>query len=102
MWVPGRLPGLNELLREKANVHGRWNGYNEIKCQWYGQIQLLARAKQVDRQGPGFATFLFVEPNAKRDPDNIVAGGVKLLLDSLVGSGVLLGDGWTHVLGFVG
>jgi hypothetical protein len=46
--------------------------------------------------------MLYVEPNRKRDPDNIVAGGTKLLLDSLVGAGVLRGDGWSDNLGFIG
>lgn len=102
LWVPSRLPGLNDLLNAKGTIRGQWNGYNAQKCIWYGQVALLCRAKGIQRQEPGFGTFLFAEPNTKRDPDNIVAGGVKLLLDSLVGADVLPGDGWRDNLGFAG
>lgn len=99
--VFGRLPGLNELLAGSRNAKGSWNQYNALKAQWYGQIKLLLQAKGVRPVGPGYFTFLFVEPNKKRDPDNLTAGGIKLLLDSLVGAEVLAGDGWSSVLGFV-
>lgn len=102
LWVPSRLPGLNDLLNAKGTTKGSWNGYNAQKCVWYGQVALLCRAKSIQRQEPGYGTFLFAEPNMKRDPDNIVAGGVKLLLDSLVGADVLPGDGWRDNLGFAG
>jgi hypothetical protein len=102
LFVSGRLPGLNELLNQKATVSGNWNGYNRLKCQWYGQIALLVRARGIQPQPAGFMTFLFLEPTRKRDPDNLVAGGAKLLFDSLVGAEVLPGDGWLHNLGFVG
>lgn len=102
LYVSGRLPGLNELLNQKATTSGKWNGYNALKCQWYGQIALLARAKGIGMQSPGFASFLFCEPTQRRDPDNIVSGGCKLLFDSLVGCDVLPGDGWGNNLGFVG
>jgi hypothetical protein len=102
LYVAGRLPGLNELLNLKGTVNGSWNGYNSLKCKWYGQIALLARARGIQPQPAGCMTFLFVEPDRRRDPDNLVAGGAKLLLDSLVGADVLPGDGWLHNLGFVG
>jgi hypothetical protein len=102
LFVRGRLPGLNELLNLKGTVNGSWNGYNSLKCKWYGQIALLARARGIQPQPAGFMTFLFVEPDRRRDPDNLVAGGAKLLFDSLVGADVLPGDGWLHNLGFVG
>lgn len=102
LWVPGRLPGLNELLAGKASQNGSWNRYNQLKQQWYGQIKLLCHANRVESVGPGYFSFLFAEPDRRRDPDNIVSGGVKLLFDSMVGAGVLKGDSWSHVLGYVG
>lgn len=102
LFVRGRLPGLNELLAGSRNAKGGWNAYNEQKQRWYGQIRLLCQAKRVETVGPGHFTFLFIEPDRRRDPDNVVAGGVKLLFDSLVGAGVMKGDSWAHVLGFCG
>jgi hypothetical protein len=102
LYIAGRLPGLNELLAGKSTQCGNWNRYNELKCQWYGQIKLLTQARKIGLQEPGYATVLFREPNTRRDPDNVVGGGTKLLFDSLVGAGVLPGDGWQTVLGYVG
>lgn len=102
IWIPSRLPSLNDLLDAKGTVRGQWNKYNQQKSVWFGQVKGLCLARNVGAQDPGYGTFLFVEPNQKRDPDNIVAGGVKLLFDSFVGAGVLAGDGWRDNLGFVG
>lgn len=95
------MPGLNEMLAGNR-ASGRWNSYNEVKCVWYGQIKVLVLALGVASHGPGFATMLFCEPNRKRDPDNLVSGGAKILLDSLVGCEVLPGDDWNSNLGFIG
>lgn len=102
LWIPSRLPGLNELLNAKGTVRGAWNGYNEQKCMWYGRVKLLCLARGIGIQPPGFLTMLYLEKDRRRDPDNVVAGGTKLLLDSLVGAGVLRGDGWDDNLGFIG
>jgi len=92
---------LNDLLAGSRNHKGSWNAYNEQKRRWYGQIRLLCQAKRVETVGPGYFTFVFVEPDRRRDPDNVAAGGIKLLFDSLVGADVMKGDSWAHVLGFV-
>ena len=42
--------------------------------------------------------FLWLEPNKKRDKDNIAAGGRKYIFDSLVEMGILKGDGWNFVI----
>lgn len=102
IWIPGRLPGLNEMLQAKSTQTGKWNRYNEFKCQWSSQIKVLIQAKGIGLSPPGYGSFLFIEPSMKRDPDNLVSGGVKLLLDCFVGAGVLAGDGWADNLGFVG
>lgn len=102
LWIGARLPGLNDLLQAKGTVSGQWNAYNAAKARWSGDIRLLAMQKGLTMQEPGMATFLFEEPHRQRDPDNLVGGGVKLILDSLVGAEVLPGDGWSTVLGFVG
>lgn len=102
LWVPGRLPGLNDLLGAKSTQRGAWNAYNSLKQQWSGQIKTLCALKRIDSVGPGCFTFMFVEPTRRRDPDNLVSGGVKLIFDALVSAEVLSGDGWDQVLGFCG
>ncbi len=92
------MPGLNELLAGSRNAKGSWNAYNQLKAKWMGQIRLQARSEKP--VGPAFFTFLFVEPDRRRDPDNLTSAGIKLIFDSLVEAEVLAGDGWAHVLGF--
>ena len=101
LWLVGRFPGLNELLGAKSSQKGSWNAYNDLKRRHYGQIKLLCQAQRIDPVGPGYFSLLFCEPDRRRDPDNLAAGGIKLIFDSLVGAGVMKGDSWTHVLGFV-
>lgn len=102
LWINGRFPSLNQLLDAKSTQKGSWNSYNALKCEWFGQIKRLVELERVESVGPGYFTFLFVEPDRRRDPDNIVSAGVKLILDSLVGCEVIAGDGWSQVLGYVG
>ena len=47
-----------------------------------------------------YLRFTWGEPNKKRDPDNIAAGGRKFILDALVHSGILPNDGWANVTGW--
>ena len=52
-----------------------------------------AKLSPVDRAD---IDFVWVERNRKRDPDNI-RFAAKYILDGLVKTGVLPGDGWAHV-----
>jgi len=101
LWVPGPLPGLNELLAAAGGSGGRRAGYARIKRQWTETIWALAKEARIDKPGPFeravLMTFDWVEKDKRRDPDNVAAGGRKLILDGLVNAGVLAGDGWKHV-----
>lgn len=101
LWIGGRLPGLNELLAGKSTQKQGWNAYNDVKQRWFGQIKLRCLEQHVQPVGPAYFSFLFVEPDRRRDPDNVSGGGIKLIFDSLVGAEVMKGDSWAHVLGFV-
>jgi len=97
-FVPGPLPGLNELIAAAKGSGGQGRAYSRLKRQWTETIWALAKR---DRLKPfvGRATFRFewIEKDKRRDPDNIAAGGRKLILDGLVKAGVLKGDGWRFV-----
>lgn len=101
LWIPGRLPGLNDIIEARRS---RWkggpgDGYNTMKKRWSRLIaRIAASAGVLDTIDRGHFTYLFVEPNRKRDPSNIIAGGVKILEDSMQGCGLLRGDGWRNVL----
>lgn len=97
LWIPGPLPGLNDLLAAKGSGHGRANAYARLKARWTDHIALLARAARLRPVAAAEITFAWCERNRRRDPDNIAAGGRKLVLDALVAAGVLPNDGWGQV-----
>ncbi len=94
IWIPGRLPGLNDLIF--SNVGKR------IKVQGaaVGRVVLLAQLARLPRFERARFVFVWVEPDRRRDPDGIAGGGRKVVLDGLVQAGVLPGDGWDHVSGW--
>lgn len=105
LWIPGPLPGMNDVIKT-SNIadfgrHGkRWNAYNELKQRWSREIELYAHQAGFRSLVGCYFTFMFAESNKRRDPDNIVGGGHKIVFDSLVGAGFLPNDGWQHVQGF--
>lgn len=104
-WIPVQLPGLNEILALRGSVYGsghrRQDGYNARKQQISRSIALEAAAQRLPRfTKPVELDFVWVEPNRRRDKDNVAAGGRKLILDALVEAGFLIGDGWAHIARF--
>ncbi len=98
LWIPGPLPGMNEIIEAAKGSGGRGMGYARLKSQWTETIWALAKQARIDKPGPFdrrvLMVFDWIERDKRRDPDNIAAGGRKLILDSLVKAGVLKGDGW--------
>ena len=97
--VPGRLPGLNEIITAaKKQKHG-YSPYNKMKAETQLQItNAIARAK-VPPMTDIHLQVTWIEPRRNRDKDN-VAAGKKFILDALVDSGVLDTDGWANVASF--
>ena len=96
LWIPGVLPGLNEML---ALMNRNRHQYNSVKKKI--QAEIVYRCMEQGIKPVESASFLFtwVEKGRRRDPDNIVAGR-KFILDALVSGKYLPGDGWRYVLGF--
>ena len=110
LWIPVRLPGLNELVAARARrgsvrsgTGKRWSAYSDIKRAAQETISACALAQHFQApEGPCHFNYLFCEPEQKRwrrDPSNILAGGQKLIEDALVSSGLLKGDGPDVVAG---
>lgn len=105
-WVPGPLPGLNEILAArgitgKRGAKGRrYDGYNELKQKWQAVIALSARAYGLRPVTRAHIYYFFYERDRRRDPSNFVSGGVKIIEDALVGLRVLPGDGWSTIAGY--
>ena len=96
--IPGRLDGLNEYTN--ANRNNPYAGANMKKKN--ENVILKAVQACPDRQTftePVYIRFCWVEPNRRRDKDNI-ASAKKFCLDALVKANVLQGDGWKYIIGF--
>lgn len=101
LWIPGPLPGLNELLSAAKGAGGTGTRYAKLKRSWTEGVWALANLARLGRfDSPVTLRFEWVERDRRRDPDNIAAGGRKLVLDGLVKAGVIAGDGWRHVAGW--
>lgn len=77
---------------------GRGAGYARLKRDWTEAVWAEAKRQRV----PAFPRrvileFTWHEQDRRRDPDNVAAGGRKLVLDGLVLAGVLKGDGWRYI-----
>ena len=91
---PGRLPGLNEIIKAAKQGRGKYQPYAIMKEQYTSEIGWLAKKlpayERVD------ITITWYEPNRRRDPDNVV-GGTKFIMDGLVAGGVIKDDSQRYV-----
>ncbi len=97
--IPGTLNNLNDYIAaERTNRHKG----AKMKADNGTIIAVAIRQcmKGVRIENPVFMEFLWVEPNKRRDKDNISSFGRKVIQDALVQCGVLKDDGWRHVVGF--
>lgn len=92
--IPGRLPGLNEIIDAAKQGKGKYQPYAIMKVEYTGIIAWLA--KKLPRYKRVNITITWYEPNGKRDPDNIMAGQ-KFILDGLVMAGVIPNDTRKHI-----
>lgn len=94
--IQGRLPGLNEIIN--ACRRNRFMGAKQKeKATAHCGLQILAlNVPKFTR--PVLIRLHFVEPNRRRDQDNIQSGS-KFILDALVRTGRLVNDSqkWVRV-----
>lgn len=89
-----RMPGLNEYVRAER---GSARAAAAMKREQTGMVAAAARAARLPRfERPVMVSFTWVEPNRRRDVDN-VEFAKKFVLDGLVQAGVLPDDSPAHV-----
>lgn len=99
LWIPGPLPGLNEIINAKGNRFTKGgSAYGRLKKKWCGQVAKIASLTNFPKHDKGHVVLVIYEKDARRDFDNVASGAAKLILDGLVDCGVLPGDGRKHVL----
>lgn len=91
--IPFRLMSLNEYIN--LNRMCKFEA-SDTKKQLENNIMLFLHGKVTE---PVHVTFVWLEPNRRRDKDN-VAFAKKFILDALQKKGVLQGDGNRWITGF--
>lgn len=92
--ISGRLPGYNELQGAKC-----WQASRRIKQDAMNRVlwaAKLARVKPVEEY-PVTIQIECMEPNKRRDQDNVQSGAKKVVLDALQQMGVLANDNQKHI-----
>ena len=97
-FIPYRLPGLNDMIAEAKVRIARGSLYDLNKRKHTQRISNII-GKHKKPMGKVFINFFWQEPSKRRDPDNLAAGR-KFILDALVWSGLLAGDGWRYIEGW--
>lgn len=96
--IKGRLPGLNEFInaeRRSKYEAAKMKREAEELVIWSAKASHLRKIKT-----PVFMEYTWIEPNKRRDKDNISGYGRKVIQDALVKAGYLPGDGWAYISGF--
>jgi hypothetical protein len=104
LWVPGPLPGMNEILHAANRVSRRggkrrWDGYAEIKATLTDLVCNLATRGRLRPVSRAHFSFRWQCPDRRHNPDNIVSAR-KFILDGMVKAKVIENDGWDQVAGF--
>jgi len=95
--IPGTLPGLNEYI---GVCRGNKYSAAKMKNQAEHTVIVCTKKSKIKKfNNPVFVKFLWIEPNRRRDKDNI-AFAKKFIFDGLVKAGILQGDGWRYVADF--
>ena len=99
LFVPGVMPGLNEVINSAKGAGGSGAHYYRLKDTLTSSVMILARTARprlVPMESAHFH-YTFRELHRKRDPSNIFVA-VKFIEDGLVAAGVFKNDGWDQVL----
>ena len=98
IFLPHRLPNLNDMLAAAKRRHGKWNEYAEMKAVWHQTLAAEIRKAKLRPMPCAHVVFRWHEPDRRRDLDGITAGG-KFILDTLVALKILPTDGWKGMKG---
>lgn len=97
--LSGRLPGLNEYIAaERANRYKAASMKRD--AQGWIVLEVRRQLRGVHFARPVRIAYTWVEPNRRRDLDNVAGFGHKVIQDALVAAGVLKDDGWDEVVAF--
>lgn len=92
--IPGRLDAMNDLV--SANRTNRFKGAKMKRDNQDAVLNAIKSSSLKPIEGRVRATFIWYEPNRKRDPDN-VSSACKFIFDALQEAGIIKGDSQRYV-----
>ncbi len=95
--IPGELPDLNTIIAESKRGRGKWQPYNEMKQEYTNIVAWIAKSEIKKQLEKIDLDITWICKNRRKDKDNIMAGGLKMILDGLVVAGVIKNDGWSEI-----
>ena len=87
--ISGRFPGLNDMIDAAKKGKGKYQPYAIMKEQYTDIVAWTA--KKLPKFNKIDIEITWYEPNASRDPDNVM-GGQKFIFDGLVKAGTIPND----------
>lgn len=97
--IDGKMPDLNDYLHA-CNRHHQAGAIMKRENMDTAMWMIRQQLNRLHIEKPVRLHYLFVEPNKKRDKDNVAAMGHKVIQDALVKTEVLKNDGWRDIVGF--
>ena len=94
--IQGRFTSLNEYINAERANRGYAASIKKRETKRAAEAAILSNVERFET--PAIISFKWVEPNTRRDVDN-VAFGKKFILDGLVSAGVLVNDSRKYVIG---
>ncbi len=102
LWIPGPIPGLNQIIDAAHTVYGhgksRSSEYRKMKRAWGERVEAYARNQRFQPVESGSFSYLCIEKARTRDPSNVAGGAMKLIEDGLQDAELLANDGWKNIL----
>jgi len=98
-FIPGALPGMNEIIAASKKRYKKIPYYSIIKNRYTFIIINAIKIARIKPVNQFQLNIEWTERNKKRDPDNIAAG-IKFILDSLIITGIIKNDGWAENKGW--
>ncbi len=97
--IPGRLPGLNDYI-EAERTHRLKAAGMKANCERLIRACIRKQLGTVQLTPPVWISYRFIEPDRRRDKDNISGFAHKVIQDSLVKAKIIPNDGWNQIAGY--
>ena len=100
-----KTPGFNEMVTaaksfgEIRKIGKAYNAYAKMKNLWSSRLVYSIEKNKIYPVDKVYLYMLWIEPNTRRDPDNIAAFS-KFILDALQKASIIKNDGWKNITGF--